>query len=330
MKKRLLVVAYAFLCGVSLSVQASTAPNFSEEIEIKIKLDDQQSDLLSAWLAKNTQSTVAVEIVDTYFQHQSILAPFRNELGFDDANLFLRVRTQPNGFSICCKNSGDQLERRIEAETGVKSAHEMMNILLLLGFYQHVEVRKNRIKHKIRFNDSLLEVALDCNVQGAVAGRDFIDFGNFIEIEIKDGNKDVNVLYDFLQQVGISEFKLFTKSYYHIALNPTHNFYEMRDLRNNERRALAAAVACDNELIKTCHALSEQGLTAEQVAELVIKSDKQNAYMRWLAELKNENEKDFDEEQSQIVCPYSIEMLTAAAVLLAYGLHVVYCWDWNC
>ncbi|QQR49758.1 CYTH domain-containing protein [bacterium] len=327
MKKKLLVVAYAFLCGVSPSVQASTAPNFSEEIEIKIKLDDQQSDLLCSWLAKNAQSSVAVEMVDTYFQHPSILAPFRNAQGFDDADLFLRVRTQPNGFSVCCKNSGDQLERRIEAETGVTSGREMMNILLLLGFYKHVEVRKNRIKHKIQFQNSILEVALDQKVQGAVAGGDLVDFGNFTEIEIKDGSKDINVLYNFLHHVGISEFKLFTKSYYHIALNPAHNFYEMRSLYNNDRGAAVATVTHDHELVKTCHELCDQGLTTEQVVDFVVKSDNKNAYSRWLAEL--ENDEDFDREQSTILCPCSVEMLTVAAVLLAYGVHVIYCWDWD-
>ncbi|MBX9830497.1 CYTH domain-containing protein [Candidatus Babeliales bacterium] len=241
MKKKLLLLACAIVISNAQLCAQEQATQFSEEIEIKIKLTEEQSTLLANWLEKNARHCGTVELTDSYFQHPSILTTFRNPEGFDDAPVYLRVRTQPGKASVCCKTSGEQLERRIEAETGVSSSIEMVNILSLLGFYPHVEIKKTRVKHEVEFEGSTLEVALDQHVQGFVAGGDLVDFGNFTEIEIKGGNKEVAVLYNFLQHVGISEFQLSTKSYYHIALNPTHNFYETRVLSPHERACFAGS-----------------------------------------------------------------------------------------
>ncbi|MBY0352966.1 CYTH domain-containing protein [Candidatus Babeliales bacterium] len=241
MKKKLLFIACAvFVLSCQLGAQSQES-QFSEEIEIKIKLTNEQSVQLANWLEKNAQHCGTVELTDSYFQHPSILTTFRSLEGFDDAHVYLRVRTQPGKASVCCKTSGEQLERRIEAETAVSSGHEMVNILTLLGFYPHIEVKKTRVKYEVAFAGATLEVALDQQVQGSVAGGDFVDFGNFTEIEIKGGNKEVAVLYNFLQHVGISEFQLSTKSYYHIVLNPTHNFYETRVLSSQEYACFAGS-----------------------------------------------------------------------------------------
>ena len=82
----------------------------------------------------------------------------------------------------------------------------------------------------------------------------------------------------------------------------------------------------NHELVQLCQSLSDLGLNAEHIVAKILKRDEQRAYL--LLGLPGEGKGDSEDlEPSTAVCPCPVEIVAIVALLMAYGVHVLYCWE---
>ena len=173
------------------------------EIEVKAKIKNKDN------LIKKLNDLGCV-LSEPKHQHDRVYFP--NGVTFEGNNLknhnVLRIRTesssdnQTHTFTFK-KATGDYLNK-IEKESKIVGAQEMHEIILALGYYLFIEIKKSRTTS--RFND--YEICID----------EVDELGTFVEIEkIVDeeveGDEIIQELNEFLIKLGINPSDNVTKGY---------------------------------------------------------------------------------------------------------------------
>lgn len=206
-----------FLVGVSII-------NAAKEIEIKISVPADTYAHIESWLNDNAHYCGQTEQKEYYITHPD--ASWDYSAGFKDTLKTMRVRQEQTGDSFCYKYRHldpitKKTSHRDEYETKIEDGNVMVTILKMLGYSQETLVAKKRRTYLVR---EKFEVALD----------DVHNVGTFIEIELKDGTKDVKLgiaqIEALLSEIGIAEFKQYDRSYIHMIWNPGYDFGIARSL----------------------------------------------------------------------------------------------------
>lgn len=191
-----------------------------KEIEIKIKLSDDQVDMFKNWLVQNAKFMDKLQVTDYYLDNpQKSLYNISSD-GFKDPLEFWRVRRIDNVYFLCNKRREiDQNGKTVsveENEAVTPDGQAVLQVFKKRGFTEQVVVDKTR--EIFQFQD--LEVVFD----------DVKDLGKFIEIELKSDEQNVNAgikrIYEFLKIIGITQFIQFDRGYLCMSLNPKVNFGE--------------------------------------------------------------------------------------------------------
>ncbi len=189
------------------------------EIEIKLKLDDPT--ILMNWLNENAELIKDYSHIDYYFDPPHKTYAYTNpEDSTKDADEWFRIRTSEKGNEICYKlwhrdENGKSLYAD-EIETFIGSEEAALKIVNALGFKETSVIKKHRRSYKHK------EFQFDCDeVEG---------LGFFVEIEfrgeIEDPSQGKHKIYEFLKEIGITDWKKTKRGYSWIQWNPDSEHYE--------------------------------------------------------------------------------------------------------
>ncbi|MBT3456158.1 CYTH domain-containing protein [bacterium] len=181
-----------------------------QEIEIKIKISEEQKIIMEDWLNKNSKYCGQFEQKNVYIDNPSSSFFFKNKTGQKDALKYLRVRFDKNGDSVCFKNwyqdKGTGMTTHCdEIEYSVSSGESALSLFKEIGFIEDQTMEKKRQKYK---TDSL-EIVID---QVKSNRKTHYNQGLFAEIELIDCNTDVSKgrkkIFEFLKSLGIIKFTM--------------------------------------------------------------------------------------------------------------------------
>lgn len=193
------------------------------EIEIKIKISNEQTNLIKNWLKKYAKFLGIYSMTDYYFNNPKNSFYLKSTDGYTDILNFLRVRIVVlDSFKesfICFKNRhineyGNTLSVD-ELEIKVLDGNKAIEIFKNAGFSEITEIKKER---EVFLFNNLFEFALDR-----------VDkLGNFLEIELKNYKGSVNdgkkLIYDLLKKIAVIKFVEFDRGYFTIFINPKYFF----------------------------------------------------------------------------------------------------------
>ncbi|MFZ0565650.1 MAG: class IV adenylate cyclase [Chlamydiales bacterium] len=192
----------------------------SKEIEIKVKLNELDKQLILKWLSIHAKFISRLKQTDYYLDNPHSSFVFLNQKGFRDANQYFRVRSSENGARLCYKKVHRDLDTEEclycdEYEIEIHNVKQMLKILNAAGFTDVIEVSKERSKYFY----APFEIVLD----------EVKNIGSFLEVELKseveDPKSGLDQLKEFLtKQIGIRELKQQSHGYATMALNPNRNF----------------------------------------------------------------------------------------------------------
>lgn len=181
----------------------------NKEIEYKIQLLAHEHFAFEQKLEKDNLVTCKgmVHQKDTYFKTIS-------------KNSTLRIRESSKGNSICLKKTIDLHDAhtyREEYETSIGNVQTLSNILFELDHQKELTINKTRTVYLI----DGLEIAFDV----------VTELGLFIEIEVKkeitSKEEAIALIEKFLKKYEVTQFKLFTESYYTIASHHNKSDFEI-------------------------------------------------------------------------------------------------------
>lgn len=192
------------------------------EIEMKIKITDEDSQKLLTWLAGNAEEKGSKKQLEYYLDNPDKSFFFQSDLGYKDAANYFRVRFSDKGDSVCLKifevdPSTTKSKNLDEIEFNVSDGNEALKLLKTLGFTDQTKVEKTR--QSFKYKD--FEIELD----------EVVDLGNFVEIELKqEGNitfeEGQEQIKDLLREIGITQFKTCSRGYVSMLWNPDYEFGE--------------------------------------------------------------------------------------------------------
>ena len=189
------------------------------EIEIKIKISDEQKQIILDWLNNNAAYSNEYSHTEYYLDNPKSSFTFESYEGYKDSKDFLRVRFTKNGDSVCFKHwHYDQQTSKMthcdEFETKIEKGKELLDIFNRIGFTEHIIIKKNRKSYVT--ND--YEISLD-SVDG---------LGEFVEIELLHNNSSVeegiSSIYKFLSSIGVKRFYVMDRGYVSMMWNPLYDF----------------------------------------------------------------------------------------------------------
>jgi predicted adenylyl cyclase CyaB len=197
------------------------------EIEIKIKLDDQQEEMLRGWLAVNAKKVNEVKHIEYYFNNKNKSFLFESKQGYIDATDYLRVRITEKGSSVCLKKFSIDLDtgksRNIdEIETSVSDGEETVKLLENLGFNKSITIDKNR--ESFQYDSFAIEID---EVEG---------LGKFAEFEVSGVSEDEDIavgfklIKDLFKKIGFNEYLECSRGYVSMLWNPNHDFSILKNL----------------------------------------------------------------------------------------------------
>ena len=196
-----------------------------KEVEIKIKIDAEQEELLKNWLSENAKFMGDFKITDYYLNNPKSSFYTVSKKGYKEALNFLRVRVQDKANFITFKNrevddNGNTVSVN-EVETKIDSANAALQIFNQLGYSKIIKIEKNRSIYMHDISEepfNIFEFSFD----------KINKLGSFLEIELKNYQGDVQEgiqkIYDLLKTIGINKFIQYDFGYITIFLNPTYNF----------------------------------------------------------------------------------------------------------
>lgn len=191
-----------------------------KEIEIKIKLENDKTELLRKWLIQNAKFMDKLQIIDYYLDNPEKSLYKISPEGFKDPLEFWRVRQIDNVYFLCNKKrviDGNGRTISVEENEAVTPEGEaIIQILKKRGLTDQIIIYKTR--EIFQFED--FEIVFD-NVK---------NLGEFIEIELKSDEQHPiqgkNLIYNLLKKIGITNFIQFDRGYLCMILNPKSNFGE--------------------------------------------------------------------------------------------------------
>lgn len=189
-----------------------------KEVEIKIKIDKRDVDILNNWLNLNTKFLGVLKITDYYLNNPDSSFYSDSPKGYKEALNFLRIRiTDKDSFITFKKRNIDKEGETLsvnEVETKIGDGNKTIEIFKQLNFSDTIELKKKRYVYIY----DIFEIVLD-EVEG---------LGSFIEIELKNYSGEVKPgiqkIYDLLKTIGIKNFVQYDYGYITIFLNPDYNF----------------------------------------------------------------------------------------------------------
>ena len=187
-----------------------------QEVELKIRLSDQDQKILQQWLEANTFFEGVQEQEDSYFQKPS--EPFfsRESDGNYSAKTVLRLRKTGSEEILCYKQwHADGFGGVTHAdEYEVALAHgaaAMIKILESLGYERVVIVKKNR--HIYRYEN----IIITCD--------NVAKLGKFVELELAEQVEGVvagkKILYRLLDDIGVTSYEEQKRGYSSLFLSKT-------------------------------------------------------------------------------------------------------------
>src|SRR3990172_1924284 len=194
----------------------------TKEIEVKMRLDDQQMHVFAQWLEREATMEGVDNQIDYYLDNPESSFLFNSPQGFKDFLTSLRIRmTDHEGDFLCNKvrELNQQTLKIVECdeyEMPIQDGTKMLKILTNVGYSVRLIVQKSRKIY--RYGD--FEIALD----------KVHDLGFFVEIELKNHDnrthRGIARILDFLRMVGITKFKKLQRGYLSMLLNPGYDFTE--------------------------------------------------------------------------------------------------------
>ena len=192
-----------------------------KEIEVKIQIKPEFVDILQNWLENNAKFITNLVVTDHYMDNPKSSFYSLSPLGYKETLQFLRLRITDKDHFICYKKRHIDLENRTasvdECQTKVEDGHKLLELLNCLGYTNQTLVQK---KQQFYMIDDTFELVID----------DIKNLGEFIEIELKkevtDVKTGIQMIYDLLKKIGITEFKSFDRGYLCMTLNPDYDFSE--------------------------------------------------------------------------------------------------------
>jgi predicted adenylyl cyclase CyaB len=193
-----------------------------QEIELKfICTSPEDHKKLLGFIQNNATQINQLNQKDTYIVRKDKNA-WDMSKGYKDSLEVWRVREiNSTNAQICYKKThldpdNKKITHRDEHETSVGDPTIALTILgALAGPSDTTVIEKQRTTYL--YND-LVEIVFDT----------VINLGSFIEIELKQPvdspQVGIQIIEDFLKSSGISEIKLFNRSYVHMAWNPNYDF----------------------------------------------------------------------------------------------------------
>lgn len=196
--------------------------NKNEEIEIKIKLNQQNLNYLKQWLKENARYNGESPQEDHYFDNPENSWFKIHEEGYKYALQYLRVRISPSGNSICFKNwdtnnqsTGSMGLYCQDYEVPISDPHNHIKLLESIGFTDRTTIKKTRQSYLYE----VFEIAID-TAKG---------IGTFVEFEIKNrmhnsANLEYKRVLKFIKDIGLRDFKIQKQGFIILAWNPDFNF----------------------------------------------------------------------------------------------------------
>lgn len=198
----------------------------NKEIEVKLRVDEQQLHQAQAWLDANAQFCGTLHHKEYYLNNPKDSFLFDAPEGFKDALDYLRVRFTQGGDSCCFKKFHvDPVEQRPlycdEYELGIEDGTKMLAFMHALGYAEQTLMEKTRSTYLY----DCFEIVID----------DVKNLGFFMEVELKadfaTAQEGLEHIYDFLQSIGITTFELITRGYITLLWNPGFDFGQEVDLQ---------------------------------------------------------------------------------------------------
>lgn len=195
-----------------------------KEIEIKIKLDDKQTEQLNKWIIKNAKFIEQQEITDYYFDNPKKSLYTKSPMGFIDPLEVWRIREIDDTYYLCNKKRTiDKNGKTVSVEENeaiTPDGQDVMKVFEKRGFTKQVIINKTRDV----YNYEDFEIVFD----------DIKNLGNFVEIELKSDEQNsvvgIKKIYDLLKKIGLTQFIQFDRGYLCMMLNPGYDFGEVKKL----------------------------------------------------------------------------------------------------
>jgi adenylate cyclase class 2 len=195
-----------------------------KEIEIKIKLNDNQTELLTKWVIKNAKFVDQQNMVDYYLDNPKKSIYTQSPLGFTDPLEFWRIREIDDTYYLCNKKRTiDKNGKTVSVEENeaiTPDGEDVMQVFEKRGFTKQVIVDKTRDIYQ--YED--FEIVFD----------DVKKLGKFVEIELKSDEQNsavgIKKIYDLLKKIGLTQFIQFDRGYLCMMLNQGYNFGEVKKL----------------------------------------------------------------------------------------------------
>lgn len=194
----------------------------NEEIEVKIKVADDATEMITAWLQKNAEFKYKVTQEEYYLDNPNSSWFRRHQSGYRYALQYLRVRFTKNGDSVCFKDweTGDMPGAAglfcKDIEYKVNCGKQALALFKSLGFTDVTKFYKLRETYICQD----IEISID-TVEG---------LGCFIEFEIKvrqheDQNHEYNRLISFIEtDLGITCYKIQKQGFIVLLWNTDFEF----------------------------------------------------------------------------------------------------------
>lgn len=197
-----------------------------KEIELKIKITDDQHKVLADWLTENAEFKGEEHHQEYYLNNPEHTFKYMHKNGYLDAKDYLRIRMTNKGNTINMKRweidpESNASKNIAEFESEIAEPQKLLNIFDALGYTDNILVDKTRQKY-VAGN---LEIVVD-TLKG---------LGVFVEIEVLDHDDDtdkaMNQIFEFLKKLGITKFSKQTRGYTSMLWNPDYDFGEDMSLK---------------------------------------------------------------------------------------------------
>jgi predicted adenylyl cyclase CyaB len=208
-----------------------------KEIELKIRINEDQTELLRQWLYDNATNEQTSKQEEHYLNKPDTKWDTCN--GFKDSLETLRVRLENKGDSCCFKkrvlDEKGKTSHRDEYETKVTNGSTMMQIFEKLGLTEDTIIHKVRTTYLVNTFSNAASTT-----QFEIVFDTVIGLGEFIEIELKTPTEDVKAgktkIENLLKEIGITEFTEYDRGYIHMKWNPEYDFGIKRNLNPKDSK----------------------------------------------------------------------------------------------
>jgi len=192
-----------------------------KEIEIKLKLDENNLIILERWLKDNAIYTQE-DTQEEYYLNPQDLSWFKTHPeGYKYALQYLRVRISPFGDTLCYKdwtssvNSDATALYCTEKEVNITDGYKMLELLKCLGYSNCTTFKKRR--QNFTYNN--IEISIDT----------VDNLGVFVEFEIKkrtykEDLEEYAALKNFINSIGFSKYHIQTQGFIILLWNPDFNW----------------------------------------------------------------------------------------------------------